>query len=99
MATSVETVETSAKAEPKKVIYNGNIVPDELKEIGYGDWMLVTRRNPIRSKPNGSAQQGDQRGNKHQPQSDLKDTSTYASSKPDNGKNKGHIAQAWKNKC
>lgn len=47
----VVTVASPAPPEPKAVKYNGTIVPEKPSELGYGEWMLVTRRNPNRNRP------------------------------------------------
>lgn len=53
----------------KAVKYNGNIVPEKPEEIGYGDWMLVTRKNYNKTRSNGSGSNATQRdaGPKQQP--------------------------------
>lgn len=63
-ASDILTVSPPATTDSKAVTFNGMIVPDEPKELGYGEWMLVARRNQTRTKPIEQAHNGMQKVNK-----------------------------------
>ncbi|KAH7836912.1 hypothetical protein Vadar_007340 [Vaccinium darrowii] len=97
------TVGESDSSDVKAVMYNGKIVPDKPEMLGYGDWMLVTRRNQNRNRPTGQAQNGAQRDNQMKTQQATKPgnkihnlESEGGPSSSDPRKGKGPLAQLSK---
>ncbi|KAG5557881.1 hypothetical protein RHGRI_007949 [Rhododendron griersonianum] len=52
------TVEAPDSSAPKPISFNGNVVPEVSKEIGYGEWMVVTKRKERKNGPVGNGSQG-----------------------------------------
>lgn len=48
-----QTVANIPSLEPVAVKYNGTLVPEKPEDKGFGDWMLVSRRNTNKYRPNG----------------------------------------------
>lgn len=82
---TVDQTATLAIPEPKAMKYNGTIVPEEPSEIGYGEWMLVTRRNQNRNKPNGPIQNGMQRDARAKTQNIPKESPSSVEKGKENG--------------
>lgn len=56
------TVAEPVIPDTKAVMYNDIIAPEKPEDLGYGDWMIVTRRNN-KPKPYGPNQNGGQKDN------------------------------------
>lgn len=93
--------------DPKAVNFNGNLVPDEPSEVGYGEWMIVTRRNQTKNRPNGPPQNGINRVHRPKPQSTVKPGPNGSQKERVDGpsnletaRSKGPMAQAsWPTYC
>lgn len=93
---------SSVAPDTVAVNYNGLIVPDEPTERGYGEWMLVTRKNSNKAKANGPIHHEAQKENKPKAHSTTKANPSNGAakdsgpSKDDPGKKKGPMAQTGK---